>query len=188
MSRTKKPGFDPVFEVMMGGILTQNTSWKNVEQAIGALYDVAALDAESVLALPHARLAQLITPARYFNQKATNLHALARHVVENYAGDARAMITTIDRAMLLRLRGIGSETADSMLCYAGGRLEFVIDVYTKRLCAQHGVVFPKYDDYKRFFEDQLPKQYNVYNEYHALIVAWGQAQQKKTPAGAGRRG
>ncbi|MBI1908019.1 hypothetical protein HYS28_01200 [Candidatus Uhrbacteria bacterium] len=124
-------------------------------------------------------LNQISLAARYFNQKAKKLKILAEHVIDHYHGDAKTMITTIPRDELLALWGVGPETADSMLCYAGKRLEFVVDVYTKRLCERHGVSFANYQGYKDYFEARLPKDYDVYNEYHALIVRWGQEKESK---------
>lgn len=108
----KRPGFDPVFEIMVGGILTQNTSWKNVEQAIELLHAANGLDPQSIVTVRMDRLRRLITPARYFNQKAIKLRILARHIIDNFRGDAKWMITTIPREELLTLWGIGPETAD----------------------------------------------------------------------------
>lgn len=175
----KRPGFDPVFEIMLGGILTQNTSWKNVAMAIDSLHAQRCLDPQSIARIDMEELKKLIVPARYFNQKAKKLKILAHYIIERHGGNAKKMITTIPREELLTLWGIGPETADSMLCYAGKRLEFVVDVYTKRLCERYGISFENYQGYKEYFEARLPKEYSVYNEYHALIVRWGQEKESK---------
>lgn len=179
----RRPGFDPVFEIMLGCILTQNTAWKNVALAIENLHEAGCLDPRSIAALRLDRLKKLITPSGYFNQKAKKVKILARHIIDRYDGDATKMITAITREDLLLLWGIGPETADSMLCYAGRRLEFVVDVYTKRLCERYGVSFENYQGYKDFFEAKLPEDYGVYREYHALIVRWGQEKESKPKRG-----
>lgn len=178
-SKKKAKGFDPVFEIMLGGILTQNTSWKNVERAIANLHTAKCLDPQAIVKVDEEELKEMIRPARYFNQKAKKLKILAQHIVDHYAGEAELAIATMPRDELLGLWGIGPETADSMLLYAGNRPEFVIDAYTRRLCERHGVCFDDYHDYKTYFEKRLPKDVALYNEFHALIVAWGQLKENK---------
>lgn len=172
-------GRDPVFEVMIGAILTQNTSWKNVERAIEHLHRARCLDARGVALVDDEQLKRMIRPAGYFNQKSRKLKILAEHIVTNYQGSARAAAERMTRAELLALWGIGPETADSILLYAGNRPEFVIDAYTRRLCERYGVCFDDYHDYKAYFEQRLPQDAALYNEFHALIVAWGQLRKNK---------
>lgn len=169
----KRIGFDPVFEILAGAILTQNTAWKNVEHAIARLYQEQRLDVMRMCQIRPEKLRQLITPAGYFNQKARKLKILARYIRDRYKSDARMFASKIARDDLLEVWGIGPETADSILLYAGNRPEFVIDTYTKRLCKTHGVVLPTYDAYKAFFQTRLEPNPTLFNEYHALIVRWG---------------
>lgn len=160
------------FEICVGAILTQNTAWKNVERALNNLTAANCLSPEKIVRARN--LAALIRPAGYYNQKAKKLRLFGRaFIVENLR----------NREKLLGLWGIGPETTDSILLYAFGEPVFVIDVYTKRLCEVLGVKFKTYDEYRHFFESQLPRGSKLYNEFHALIVAWGKMHgDKKTRA------
>ena len=134
------PGETP-FEVCVGAILTQNTAWTNVERAIANLKVARVLELEKLFALPEPKLAELIRPAGYFNVKARRLRSFLRVLLEQFGGDlgklfAGEMATVRER--LLAVNGIGPETADSMLLYAGGHRSFVIDAYTKRIFSRHG--------------------------------------------------
>jgi endonuclease III related protein len=134
------PGETP-FEVCVGAILTQNTAWSNVERAIANLKAAQGLEPRKLFTLPEAKLAQLIRPAGYFNVKAQRLRSFLRVLVEDYDADLHRLFagkTPQVRERLLAIHGIGPETADSMLLYAGGHLSFVIDAYTKRIFARHG--------------------------------------------------
>lgn len=134
------PGDTP-FEVCVGAILTQNTAWANVERAIANLKAARVLEPRGLFALPEAKLAELIRPAGYFNVKARRLRAFLRVLVEEYAADLTRLFagqTAEVRRRLLAIHGVGPETADSMLLYAGGHLSFVIDAYTKRIFGRHG--------------------------------------------------
>jgi endonuclease-3 related protein len=134
------PGETP-FEVCVGAILTQNTSWKNVERAIGNLKAAAVLEPRRMYALPEARLAGLIHPSGYHNVKARRLRAFLAVLMERCGGElSRLFAGTLAEARerLLAINGIGPETADSMLLYAGGHASFVIDAYTKRIFSRHG--------------------------------------------------
>ena len=134
------PGETP-FEVCVGAILTQNTAWSNVERAIANLKAARVLEPKKLFALPEAKLAQLIRPAGYFNVKARRLRSFLRVLVEQFDGDLKKLFageTSVVRERLLAVNGIGPETADSMLLYAGGHHSFVIDAYTKRIFSRHG--------------------------------------------------
>jgi endonuclease-3 related protein len=134
------PGETP-FEVCVGAILTQNTNWDNVERAIANLKAVGALEPGKLFALSESRLAQLIRPAGYFNVKARRLRELLRVLVGEFDGDLNRLFageTSVVRERLLAIHGVGPETADSLLLYAGGHLSFVIDTYTKRIFQRHG--------------------------------------------------
>lgn len=133
------PGETP-FEVCVGAILTQNTAWTNVERAIANLKAAGVLEAKMLFALPESKLAELIRPAGYFNVKARRLRSFLRVLLEDFGGDLKRLFageTSVVRARLLAVNGIGPETADSLLLYAGGHHSFVIDAYTKRIFQRH---------------------------------------------------
>lgn len=159
------------FEIMVGAILTQNTAWGNVERALVRLRQARALRPDAIVRMPTRRLEQLIRPAGYFRQKTKKLKILAHWIASSSDSSQRRKKTDALRRELLSLWGIGPETADSILLYALNRPVFVVDAYTKRLCAAHGHHFKNYDACQQFFASRLhPRQYN---EMHALIVAWG---------------
>lgn len=163
-------------EICLGAILTQNTNWKNVERALDNLRRAGALSLPRLLVMPRKELAALIRPSGYYNQKAIKLQAFAAFVQAGCGGSFRKMFkqpTMAVREQLLRVHGIGKETADSMLLYAGNKPIFVIDAYTKRLLAGKGIVFKEYDEYRNFFEKQLRRNVKLYQEFHALMVRWG---------------
>ncbi len=172
----ERMGTDPREEVVIGAILTQNTAWINVEKALGNLKDRQALSFHGIRSLPDTELRRLIQPSGYYNQKA---HRLKR-VATAFAGglDPFFTRTTLQaRRELLALDGIGPETADSILLYAGGKDAFVVDAYTRRLCVRLPlpVARPDYDQVQRFFEESLmhlesSKRVQMYQEFHALIV------------------
>jgi endonuclease III related protein len=179
------PGDTP-FEVMVGAILTQNTNWRNVERAIGNLKAADLLDPRCIKAVTTARLTRLIRPAGFFNQKAAYLKEYCRYYVSAYGADVRkmrAVKTKRLREELLGLKGIGPETADSILLYALGKPVFVIDAYTRRIFARHGMLSEKtsYQGWQEHFVARLPKSAKVYNEFHALIVRLAKECCKKTP-------
>lgn len=173
------PGETPL-EVMIGAVLTQNTAWRNVERAIAQLRAADALDAETLLALPEATLAELIRPAGYFNVKARRLKALLRFLADQgalaQAGTlgARTALPEL-RRRLLAVHGVGEETADSILLYALGRPVFVVDAYTRRIFTRLGLLHgdERYADIQTVFQAHLPPDARLYNEYHALIVRMG---------------
>ncbi len=162
------------FEICVGAILTQNTAWKNVEKAIVNLCSSGAMRPEAILRMRTAKLASLIRPAGYFNQKAKKLKIFSKWVLRNRgpAAISKKQAGTL-RDELLSIWGIGPETADSIVLYAFGKPSFVVDAYTRRLCACFDKNFENYDECKNFFESGLPQSSKLYNEYHALIVAWG---------------
>ncbi|MFA6131556.1 MAG: endonuclease [Patescibacteria group bacterium] len=164
----KRRGFDPRFEIIVGAVLTQNTSWKNVEKAIECLFEKNLLDAISIAEAPIKRLETCIRSSGYYKQKAKKLKIVANFFLEHKKKPSREE--------LLSLWGIGRETADSILLYAFNHPIFVVDAYTRRLLAAHGqkkLAEADYDKIRMFFETHLPSDYKLFNEYHALIVAWG---------------
>jgi endonuclease-3 related protein len=166
------------FEVMVGAILVQNTSWSNAALAVANLKERGLLDARRLVALGREDVAALIRPSRFYNMKAERLLVLVRWLLDRYDGgvDGMSRVPTEQlRQELLGLRGVGPETADSILLYAAERPVFVVDAYTLRVLSRHGLVAPgaTYADLQRFFEDRLPRDVALYNEYHALLVALG---------------
>ncbi len=171
------PGETP-FEVCVGAILTQNTNWQNVERAINNLKKKGLLSPQALHELPEDVLAELIRPAGYFRVKARRLKNFIRFLVENFEGDlARLFALPLEEARqaLLTVSGIGPETADSILLYAGEKPTFVIDAYTRRILIRHGLATEEmgYEDLREMFMRHLPEDSALYNEYHALLVAVG---------------
>jgi endonuclease III related protein len=169
------PGRTPL-EIAVGAILTQNTNWRNVERAIANLDAAGALSVAGLRALPAPRLEELIRPAGYFRIKTARLRNflafLEREGVEAVE-DLRGRNLYGLREDLLQVRGIGPETADAILCYALDMPVFVVDLYTVRMFARHGLVLPEEADYHEIqdlVQTALPAENRDYNEFHALIV------------------
>jgi len=163
------PGETP-FEVAVGAILTQNTNWANVEKAIGQLKAQGVLEPRALYGLDDETLADLIRPAGYFRIKTKRLKAFLEVLCGDLGGEIQQA-----RQRLLAISGIGEETADSMLLYAGGRPVFVVDAYTRRILARHGIIDGKlpYGEIQRLFMTQVPRDAGLYNQYHAMIVETG---------------
>ncbi len=167
---------DSPFEVMVGAVLTQNTSWQNVDKAIAVLKERKLLSLKRLVLIDEQELAGLIRASGYYNLKARRLKNLLLMIERQFDGDLdRLFETGIDaaRESLLAVKGIGPETADSILLYAGNLPVFVIDAYTHRLFSRHHLV-PEECDYQtmqELFMDCLPEDAVLFNEYHALIVA-----------------
>ncbi len=175
---------DSPFEVMVGAILTQNTAWSNVEKAIAGLKGSGVLTPEGLLEIPANRLQSAIRPSGYFRQKAQRLQRLCRFLVHEYGGDLASMESVPLqelRRQLLDLKGIGPETADSILLYALGRPVFVVDAYTVRLFSRLGLCAEKekYGTVQALFMNNLPHEERLFNEYHALIVKHSKSTCKK---------
>lgn len=176
------PGETP-FEVMVGAILTQNTNWANVEKAIAALKLADLMEPRKLLAVEPVTLARLIRPAGYYNVKTKRLRAFLWWLVDACDGKIeRLRKRPLDslREELLGIKGIGRETADSILLYALGLPTFVVDAYTYRILRRHGLIVPEadYDEIKTLFEENLERDAALFNEYHALIVACGKSHCK----------
>lgn len=166
------------FEVIVGAILTQSTSWRNVEKAISNLNDAGVLSPDGLLKTDIAKLAELIRPSGYYNTKARKLKAVADFLSENFGSDLDLLFgRPLDevRRDLLGVYGIGPETADSILLYAGGFPSFVVDAYTRRIFGRLGIMPAdlSYEEARNFFMENLPSSARLYNEYHALIVRLG---------------
>jgi len=171
----KKPSTEQrKFEIIIGAILTQNTSWKNVEKAIINLNKAKLLSKEKIKALPEKGLAELIKPSGYYNQKAKKIKAMIKFL------DSEEPIT---RENLLKIRGIGPETADSILLYAYEQPFFVVDAYTRRIFSRLGFCKEDiaYDDLQKLFHENLEKDVNLFKEYHALIVEHAKRFCRKNP-------
>jgi len=171
------PGESP-FEIVVGAILTQNTAWTRVETAIGNLHAADLLQAKRLAAISREELEEMIRPAGTFRVKAAYLANVLDWLVGDYDGDVEAALrgdTTAKRAELLALRGVGRETADSILCYAGGHATFVVDAYTRRILANHGLWTGRedYDVIREWCEARLPRDADVLNEFHAQVVKVG---------------
>jgi len=171
------PGDTP-WEVCVGAVLTQNTSWKNVEKAIANLKadnHGKFPPCNAILEMDLSRLAQLIRPSGYYNQKAIKLKAIAVWWKENVnASSSLKLGRTMDewRDSLLQVKGVGPETADSILLYSFNLPSFVVDAYTKRIMSRHFGTDPEisYGEMRGIFMDNLPNDAKLFNEYHALIV------------------
>ena len=179
------PGDTP-FEMMVGAILTQNTAWTNVEKAIVNLKARRLLHPRRLHAIDRRTLARAIRPAGYFNVKAKRLKNFIAWFVTRYGGDVRNMKSVPTdrlREELLAINGVGRETADSILLYALDRPTFVIDAYTHRVLARHGLVSEEadYGEMKALFERRLPRDRALFNEFHALFVAVGKDFCKPSP-------
>jgi endonuclease III related protein len=171
------PGRTP-FEVIVGAILTQNTSWTNVELAIRNLRAEGLLSFGGISRVTLRKLERLVRPSGYFRQKARKLKAFCEFLGAAYGGSLRKMFaaqTIVLREQLLGVWGIGPETADSILLYAGGHPVFVVDAYTKRMLGRHGWIGEnaKYEDVRWIFERAFPGDAQRFNEFHALIVRAG---------------
>jgi len=171
------PGETP-FEVMVGAILTQNAAWKNVEKAIATLKAYGLLDPHKIHELDQDTLALAIKPAGYFNVKAKRLKSFVEWFVTKHGADVKSLRRIPPdrlREDLLSVKGIGPETADSILLYALDVPTFVVDAYTYRVLTRHGLIGEEatYDDMKEFLEKRLPRDIPLFNEFHALIVAVG---------------
>lgn len=179
------PGDSPL-EIMVGAVLTQNTNWANVSLAIAALKAENFLSLEAMVALPPEILAAAIQPCGYYNLKTARLKNLLSLIDAEYQGELAAMAaspTGTLRAQLLGVKGIGPETADSILLYAFQRPVFVVDTYTFRVLSRHGLIDEEgldYHELQALFMDALPADPALYNEFHALLVRVGKEFCKKS--------
>jgi len=166
------------FEVIVGAILTQNTAWTNVKLALANLRRERLLSPRAMAEVPLKKLERLIRSSGYFRQKAKKLKAFLEFLRSEYGGSLKRMFsapTAELREKLLAVHGIGPETADCILLYAGRHPIFVVDAYTKRLLARHSLIEEKasYDEVQQIFMRQLPADEQLFNQYHALIVNVG---------------
>lgn len=176
---------DSALEVAVGAILTQNTSWGNVERAIANLKTAGLMSLEALSSLPTGLLAEYIRPSGYYNVKAGRLHNLLALINEHHNGSLDDFLDQplpLLRTELLSVKGIGRETADTILLYAAHLPIFVVDAYTHRILVRHEVVDPEYDyeSIQELFMDHLPNDPALFNEYHALLVCAGKKYCKKS--------
>jgi endonuclease-3 related protein len=177
---------DGPLEVMVGAVLTQNTTWRGAEKAIANLKRSGLLTVDSLHAISGEKLARVIRPAGYFNVKARRLKNLIELLANDYSGDLQAMgrvETEHLRRELLEVKGIGPETADSILLYAFGRSVFVVDSYTHRVVNRHRLIGQSaaYQELQELFTEHLPLDPALFNEYHALLVKVGKEHCQQQP-------
>lgn len=174
------------FEIIVGAILTQNTSWTNVAKAIANLKGAGRLEPEKLHALEAVGLEPLIRPAGYFRLKAKRLRNFTQWLFDDYAGSLDALDDVETRRLreeLLGISGIGPETADSILLYALERPVFVVDTYTARVMVRHQLIEPdvNYEQLQYLFESNLEPDVAFFNEFHALLVHVGKDHCKPKP-------
>lgn len=177
---------DTAFEIIVGAILTQNTSWANVEKAIKNLKRNKLLSPKALSGSRISKIARLIKPSGYYNIKAERLKNFLDFLNGKFEGNLKKLLkseSALQRKGLLEIKGIGPETADSILLYAANKPVFVIDAYTKRIFSRHGLIKENaaYEEIQRLFMSNLPGDAGLYNEYHALIVKAGKEFCKKNP-------
>jgi endonuclease III related protein len=175
------------FEVCIGAILTQNTAWSNVEKAISNLKREGIVDAKTLLSIPREKITELIKPSGYFNQKAEYLLEFCRFLIKHDLEELKKMEMMEARELILRVKGIGKETADSILLYALDFPIFVIDAYTKRIFSRIGIVDHNigYYELQEIFHKGLFTDPCLFNDYHAQIVILGKEHCNKKPKCSG---
>jgi len=171
------PGQTP-FEIATGAILTQNAAWKNVEKAISNLKKHKCLSPQRILKMPDHKLALLLRPAGYYNIKTERLKNFVKVLMEDFDGKMEQMAQEDDeevRKTLLKIKGIGPETADSIILYALGKPSFVVDAYTFRILERHDIIDSSWDYamLRDYFMANLPLDVCLFNEFHALFVRAG---------------
>ncbi len=176
-------------EIVLGAILTQSTSWNNVERAIKNLKESGLLDFSSLLGCSEEELAEKVKPSGFSRQKAKRIKDFLNHVKDYWDGDLEAFLSQpMDslRRELLSIKGIGLETADSILLYAGNKPSFVVDRYTYRIMSRHGYSKPfNYETLRSFFMEALDGDVNFFKEYHALFVRLGKDYCRAKPLCSG---
>lgn len=163
------------YEICLGAILTQNTSWPQVEKALINLKKLDTINPEKILTINEDVLKEAIKPAGYFNQKANYIIEFTKWFIK--------LKGTPTRKDVLNIKGVGPETCDSMMLYAFKQPEFVIDAYTKRILLNLSLIKEKekYDDIKNIFEKSLNKDFKLFQEYHALLVEHAKRYYQKKP-------
>jgi endonuclease-3 related protein len=174
-------GFRPrEWEICVGAILTQNTNWKNAERALENLIENGVNSPEEILKIKTRKLETLIRPSGFYRQKARRLKSLANFISK--FGTFEKFRKNVKRNELLKVKGIGLETCDSILLYACDRAYFVVDAYTRRFVRNLGIkTKDDYESLRAYFEKNLPRNTELYKEFHALIVEWGKRIGVKNP-------
>ncbi len=171
-------------EIAFGAILTQQSSWKNAEKALFNLMEHGLLDLEGILETEEEILRNIIRSSGYFRQKAERLKLFSGFVLDRH-GDMEDLFSSDTKELrreLLSVKGIGNETADSIILYAAKKPKFVVDAYTFRLIERMGIAEERdYDSVQRLFEEEMPKNPEIYSEYHALLVELGKNHCRKKP-------
>ena len=174
------------FEVILGAILTQNTAWKNVATAIGNLRRYDLLRFDSVCGLSAHELATLIRSSGFYNEKAKKIKSFCDHILTKWGGSLEEFLSQDMEALridLLGIRGIGPETADSIVLYAAFKASFVVDTYTYRILSRHGWVEEtiSYEELRDYFMGALEPDVPFFQEFHALLVRTGHLYCRKKP-------
>jgi endonuclease-3 related protein len=187
----EKNNTDPRFEIIVGAILTQNTAWPNVEKALLNLKSQKTLNLEKLANEDIKKLTKLVRPSGFFNQKAIRLKNISNHLKNKYNSNLDSFFIrdmNVIRKELLSLNGIGPETADSILLYAGDKTIFVVDAYTKRLCERIPIdTNISYNEIQKYFQKELTEKYQgqelikAYKNLHAQIVIFAKKYCKKKP-------
>ena len=177
---------ETALEMMLGAILTQNTSWNNVEKALQNLKENDLLSVKGLNQLPTSHLAEYIRPSGYYNIKSTRVKNLIAFIEDEHQGDLEGLFsldTEAIRSQLLSVKGIGMETADSIILYGAGKAVFVVDTYTYRILTRHGLIAEEagYHDVQMLFMENLPHDVGLFKEFHALIVKVGKDFCRKRP-------
>ena len=174
------------FEVIVGAILTQGTAWSNVEKSIRSLKKRKVLHPRRLYHLDQEILAKTIRSSGFFNIKTKRLKNFLSYLFRRWGGSLKEMFeepTAILRQELLTVSGLGRETVDSILLYAGEKPIFVVDAYTRRIFSRHGLIQGNeaYDIIQRKAMRSLPHQNTLFNEYHALLVEVGKRYCRTVP-------
>lgn len=180
------PRRDDPFEVIVGAILIQRTTWANAARAIEALRDEGLLTSEAIHAADGSRLEPLIRPTGFYRAKAATLKGFCSMLTQDYEGELSVLLQLplpAQRVVLLSNRGIGDETADAILVYAAGKPSFVVDAFTRRLLLRLGWIEgdESYVEIQRAFTEALPADANTFASYHALLVQHGQTHCRVRP-------
>ncbi|HQK62089.1 MAG TPA: hypothetical protein PLV67_00710 [Methanofastidiosum sp.] len=175
---------DSPFEVIVGAILTQQSTWTNVEKALKNLKDKNILNPSSIANLPMDELKILVKPSGFFNQKAERLKYMSQYIMDKYQGNIELFFNKNNKELrqeLLGLKGVGLETADSIILYSAEKNEFVIDAYTKRIYSRLGLVKDTidYESLKDYITKDIPEELMIYQEFHGLLVLTGKNLCKK---------
>ena len=185
--KRKRLSESQMFEIIVGAILAQNTSWKNAEKSLVELNKENAIDAKKLVGMNKNKLIRLIKSSGYFNQKADRLKVVANFFLQNKLSDLSKLEASELRNKLLEVKGIGEETADSIVLYAFKKPMLVIDAYTKRIMSRLGMCKEdaSYGELQEMFHSQLEMDAEIFNEYHALLVELAKQHCTKKPVCTG---